>query len=219
MSARRDLRAPDPAMTERVVAAALAALPNRPPWRRGRAFGVIAIVVAVAVVIGLAASPSESGVPKYPLSFVSIHHGGAAAEPWANDPEVKAFALSHARFQGAEGFAKILGLGAPAVAALDRVDFNKRFVVFLVRRNHAVAVRKLKLRSVRGGLQLCVYFRDRATGTDSQLFGYDIVSVRMTPAIERVSDKLTGAGALVFDGRGKLLDPGPLGNLRPALCR
>jgi hypothetical protein len=52
-----------------------------------------------------------------------------------------------------------------------------------------------------------------------ELFGYDIVSVRTTPAIRRVSGELTGAGTLVFDGRGKLVDPGPLGDLRPALCR
>jgi hypothetical protein len=206
-------------MTERVVAAALAALPKRALRRRRRVLSVIAIVIAVAIAIGLAAAPSESGVPRYPLSFVSIHHGGAAAEPWANEPDAKAFALAHTRFQGAEGFAKILGLGAPAVAALDRVDFNKRFVVFVVRRNRGVAVRKLKLRSVRGGLQLCVYFRDRGTGTDGQLFGYDLVSVLKTPAIQRVSDQLTGAGSLLFDGRGKLVDPGPLGSLRPALCR
>jgi hypothetical protein len=180
---------------------------------------VIAIAIAVAIAVGLAATPSESGVPRYPLSFVSIHHGGATAQPWANQPEVKAFALAQSRFQGAEGFAKILGLSAPEVAALDRVDFNVRFVVFVVRRNHAVAVRKLKLRSVRGGLQLCVYFRDRGTGTDGELFGYDLVSVRMTPAIQRVSNQLTGAGSLLFDGRGKLVDPGPLGTLRPALCR
>jgi hypothetical protein len=206
-------------MTERVVAAALAALPKRPPWRRGRVLGVIAIVVAVAVVIGLAASPSESGVPRYPLSFVSIHHGGTPGQPFANRPDVTVFALTQATFPGAEGFAKILDLGAPAIAALDRVDFNFRFVVFVVRRNHAVAVRKLKLRSVRGGLQLCVYFRERGTGTEGQTFGYDIVSVRKTPAIQRVSSQLTGAGTLVFDGRGKLVDPGTLGNLRPALCR
>jgi len=37
---------------------------------------VIAIAIAVAIAVGLAATPSESGVPRYPLSFVSIHHGG-----------------------------------------------------------------------------------------------------------------------------------------------
>jgi hypothetical protein len=218
MPAPRELPPPDPAMTERVIASALAEL-RRPRRRRGRVLSVFAIAIAIAIAVGLAATPSESGIPRYPLSFVSIHHGGAAAEPWANQPDVKAFALAHVRFQGAEGFAKILGLGAPAVAALDRVDFNVRFVVFVVRRNRAVAVRKLKLRSVRGGLQLCVYFRDRGTGTEGQLFGYDIVSVRKTPAIRGISNELTGAGALLFDGRGKLVDPGPLGNLRPALCR
>jgi hypothetical protein len=216
--ARPDLPPPPAEMTERVVAAALAALP-RPRRRRGRVLSVIAIAIAVAIAVGLAATPSESGVPRYPLSFVSIHHGGATAQPWANQAEVKAFALAHTRFQGAEGFAKILDLDAPAIAALDRVDFNKRFVVFVVRRGRGVAVHKLKLRGVRGGLQLCVYFRDRNTGTEGQPFGYDLVSVRKTPAIERVSDQLTGAGTLLFDGRGKLVYPGPLGHLRPALCR
>jgi hypothetical protein len=170
-------------------------------------------------VIGLAASPSESGVPRYPLSFVSIHHGGAPAEPFASRRDVTVFGLAHTNFQGAEGFAKILGLGAQAVTALDRVDFNFRFVVFVVRRNRGIAVRKLKLRSVRGGLQLCVYFRDRNTGTDGEPFGYDVVSVRKTAAIQRVATQLAGAGLLLFDGRGKLVDPGPLGHLRPALCR
>jgi hypothetical protein len=205
-------------MTERVVEAALAALPRRPPWRRGRVLSVIAIAIAVAIAFGLAAAPSESGIPRYPLSFVSIHHGGAPA-PTITSSQGTVFALAQSRFQGAEGFARILDLEAPAIAALDRVDFNKRFVVFVVRRNRGLAVRKLKLRSVRGGLQLCVYFRDRNTGTDGQPFGYDLVSVRKTPAIQRVSDQLTGAGSLLFDGRGKLVDPGPLGHLRPALCR
>jgi hypothetical protein len=206
-------------MTGRVVAAALAALPKPPPWRRRRVLSVIAIVIAIAIAVGLAAAPSMSGIPRYPLSFVSIHHGGASAEPWANQPEVKAFALTHATFPGAEGFAKILRLGASAIAALDRVDFNDRFVVFVVRRGRGIAVRKLKLRPVRGGLQLCVYFRDRAAGTDGRQFGYDLVSVRKTPPIQRVSAQLTGAGALLFDARGRLVDPGPLGSLRPALCR
>jgi hypothetical protein len=218
MPAPRELPAPDPAMTERVVAAALAALPKRPPWRRGRVLSVIAIAIAVAIAFGLAAAPSESGIPRYPLSFVSIHHGGTPARTFASSQDT-AFALAHSRFQGADGFARILDLDAPAIAALDRVDFNKHFVVFVVRRGRAVAVRKLKLRSVRGGLQLCVYFRDRGTGTEGQPFGYDLVSVRKTPAIQRVSDQLTGAGSLLFDARGKLVDPGPLGNLRPALCR
>jgi hypothetical protein len=109
MPAPRELPPPSPAMTERVVEAALAAL--TPPRGRRRVLSLIAITIAVAIAIGLAAGPSESGVPRYPLSFVSIDHGGAPVSPFANRPEVKVFALTHTTFAGAEGFAKILGLG------------------------------------------------------------------------------------------------------------
>jgi hypothetical protein len=112
-----------------------------------------------------------------------------------------------------------LGLGAPAIAALDRVDFKDRFVVFAVRRNRGLVVRKLKLRPVRGGLQLCIYFRDRNTGTDGQLFGYDIVSVRKTGPLQQLGTQLAATGVVLFDGKGKLVRDGPLGRLRPALCR
>jgi hypothetical protein len=218
MPAPRELPPPDPAMTERVVAAALEALPP-PVRRRRRVLSLIAIAMAVAIAIGLAAGPSQSRVPRYPLSFVSIHHGGAPVPPFATRPEVKVFALAQTTFAAAEGFANILELGAPAVAALDRVDFNYRFVIFAVRRNRGLVVRKLKLRPLAGGLQLCVYFRDRNTGTDGQLFGYDIVSVRKTGPLQGLGQQLAVAGIVLFDGRGTLVQYGPLGRLRPALCR
>jgi hypothetical protein len=191
-------------------------------WRgreAARATPRATITVAVAMAIGLAAGPSQSRVPRYPLSFISVHHGGAPVPPFANRPEVKVFALTQTTFAAAEGFANILELGAPAVAALDRVDFNYRFVVFAVRRNRGLVVRKLKLRPLAGGLQLCVYFRDRNTGTDGQLFGYDIVSVRKTGPLQGLGQQLAVAGLVLFDGRGRLVQDGPLGRLRPVLCR
>ena len=78
MPASRELPPPDPAMTERVVAAALTALPR---LRRRRVLSVITLAVAAgtAAALALLVAPSSSSrsenLPRGPLALSSLGRG------------------------------------------------------------------------------------------------------------------------------------------------
>jgi hypothetical protein len=219
MPARRELPPPPAEMTERVVEAALAALPRRRGYRLVLLGGAM---LAAAIAFGFALAPSGSGLdepPKAPLKFKAIARGGASGGVLADRAEVTWVAFAHSTWGGANRAAHIFGLGPAAVKAVNRFDYNHHFVVYVFRRGAPVRVRELRLRRLnRSKLELCVYTRD-AAGTPPNNYGFEALWVRKTFGINHVVPLLDSSYPVIFDPRGKLVYPVPIGNVKPGLCR
>jgi hypothetical protein len=137
----------------------------------------------------------------------------------ADRAEVTWVAFAHSTWGGANRAAHIFGLGPAAVKAVNRFDYNHHFVVYVFRRGAPVRVRELRLRRLnRSKLELCVYTRD-AAGTPPNNYGFEALWVRKTFGINHVVPLLDSSYPVIFDPRGKLVYPVPIGNVKPGLCR
>jgi hypothetical protein len=217
MPAQRELPPPDPAMTERVVAAALAALP-RPRRRRRRIISVIALAlaVAVAVVVGLLVAPSSSSrsenLPRGPLAFSSMGRGTVELDKF---PGTWVFTVGRAS-QG--GF---LPLGSRVRELVDAVDLNTHIAVAIAVANRdSVQVRRVTVRRFDPSrLQFCL----RAAVPQVPLgmprtFAYEVIRVKKTRSIAKAVPSLDFQPFLLRDQTGRILSPMPLGLTKVRLC-
>jgi hypothetical protein len=216
MHAPRELPPPDAAMTERVVAAALAALPR--PRRRRRVLSVItlALAAATAAVVGLLIAPSSSSrsenLSRGPLDFSSMGRGTVELDRF---PGTWVFTVGRAS-QG--GF---LPLGSRVRELVDAVDLNTHIAVAVAVANRgSVQVRRITVRRFDASrLQFCV----RAAVPQAPLgmprtFAYEVIQVKKTRAIAKAVPSLDFQPFLLRDQSGRILSPVPLGLTKVRLC-
>jgi hypothetical protein len=216
MPVPRDLPPPDPAMTERVVAAALAALPRS--RRRRRVLSVITLAVAAgtAAVLGLLVAPSSSSrsetLPRGPLAFSSLGRGTVELEKF---PGTWVFTVGRAS-QG--GF---LPLGARVRELVDAVDLNTHIAMAVAVENRgSVRVRRITVRRFDATrLQFCVHASVPAVPLGMpRTFAYEVVQVRKTRALAKAVPSLDFQPFLLRDQSGRILSPVPLGLTKAKLC-
>jgi hypothetical protein len=217
MRAPRDVPPPDPAMTERVVAAALAALP-RPRRRRRQVLSLITLAIAgaTAAVLALLVVPSSSSrsetLPRGPLSFSSLGRGTVELDKF---PGTWVFTVGRAS-QG--GF---LPLGGRVRELVDAVDLNTHIAIAVVVANHdAVRVRRITVRRFDASrLQFCLHAAIPAVPLGMpHTFAYDVVQVRKTRGIAKAVPSLDFQPFLLRDQSGRILSPRPLGLTKVKLC-
>src|SRR2546423_15228278 len=153
MPAPRELPPPDPAMTERVIVAALAAVP-RP--RRRWVLSVITLVLAagVAVLLALLVAPSSSSrsenLPQGALAFSSLGRGTVELDKF---PGTWVFTVGRAANGG------FLPLGNRVRELVDAVDLNTHFAIAVVVEDRSsVRIRRISVRRFDPTrLQFCVH--------------------------------------------------------------
>jgi hypothetical protein len=201
-------------MTERVVAAALAALPRR----HTRVLSLITLVVAAALaaMLALLVAPSSSSraenLPRGPLAFSSVGRGTVELEDF---PGTWVFTVGRAAIGG------FLPLGKRVQELVDEVDLNTHFaVVVVVRDRGAVRIRRVTVRRFDPTrLQFCVHADIPRGGLGMpRTFAYDVVRVRKTRGIATAVASLDFQPFALRDQTGRLVSPRPLGLTKLSLC-
>jgi hypothetical protein len=203
-------------MTERVVAAALAALPR--PRRRRRVLSVIALALAaagaaaVALLIAPSSSSREENLPRGPLVFSSMGTGTVELDKF---PGTWVFTVGRAS-QG--GF---LPLGGRVRELVDAVDLYTHIAVAVVVANRGtVHVRRVTVRRFDANrLQFCLHAAVPTVPLGQpHTFAYEVIQVKKTRGIEKAVPSLDFQPFLLRDQSGRILSPVPLGLTKVKLC-
>jgi hypothetical protein len=202
-------------MTERVVAAALTALPR---LRRRRVLSVITLAVAAgtAAALALLVAPSSSSrsenLPRGPLALSSLGRGTVELDDF---PGSWVFTVGRAS-QG--GF---LPLGNRVSELVDAVDLNTHIAIVVVVQNRgSVRVRRITVRRFDASrLQFCVRAAiPRVPLGMPHTFAYEVVQVRKTRALAKAVPSLDFQPFLLRDQSGGIVSPVPLGLTKVKLC-